>query len=199
MRAARTNALILILAGFALAPGKARADITYTIVDYPADENGYTVSGTITTDGSTGTETSGGFIESWSVSITKNGTTIADFASTQSGFVSVSGDLVVTSTSIDLAPAPPSGLGGGYLQLTGQNNYSIDWSDDGFVTGHPLYSAGSISPPTYYWNSSGAAAPTEIATATAVVPEPSTAAVAVLGAASGLAYGLVRKRGARRA
>jgi len=51
-----------------------QAEVVYNIVDYPSLENGWTVSGTITTDGTIGTLTARD-ITAWSFTLTNGGTT----------------------------------------------------------------------------------------------------------------------------
>ncbi len=53
----------------------ARADTIYNIVDYPANENGYTVSGTITTDGTTGPLTTSNILSGYLVITNLGGST----------------------------------------------------------------------------------------------------------------------------
>ena len=66
-RRARSTALpLLILVAISLIPTEVGADsITYNVVNYPALQNGYTVSGTITTNGAIGTALPSTDIMSW--------------------------------------------------------------------------------------------------------------------------------------
>src|SRR5262245_491848 len=67
---------LLLLAGIAPTPTEVSAgSITYSLVDYPASQNGYTLEGSITTNGSTGTIISTDFIKDWSITILLNGVT----------------------------------------------------------------------------------------------------------------------------
>jgi hypothetical protein len=77
-RRMRSSAIpLLILAGTALTPTEVgAASITYNVLNYPTLQNGYTVTGTITTDGSTGMELPGTDITSWDIVISKGTTTI---------------------------------------------------------------------------------------------------------------------------
>jgi hypothetical protein len=74
-RMVRATAIpLMALAGIALAPTEdTAATITYFIQNYPADQNGFDVTGTITTDGTTGL-LSPSDILSWSVTIPGEGT-----------------------------------------------------------------------------------------------------------------------------
>ena len=66
-RMVRSTAIpLLILAAISQTPPEVgAASITYDVVNYPTLQNGYTVSGTITTNGATGTSLPGSDITSW--------------------------------------------------------------------------------------------------------------------------------------
>jgi hypothetical protein len=57
-------------------PHLARADIIYNLIDYPADQNGWSISGTITTDGMTGYLTSNDIL-AWTWTATDGTSTIS--------------------------------------------------------------------------------------------------------------------------
>ena len=84
-------------------PQASRASMIYDIVDYPGLENGWTVSGTITTDGTIGT-LSASNITAWSWTLTNGGTTDT-WSSTVTGSLyaadQVSG-LTATATELEL-------------------------------------------------------------------------------------------------
>jgi hypothetical protein len=58
-----------------IAPASNGASIVYNVVDYPALQNGYTVSGTITTNGSIGTHLPAMDITAWNITVSKMGVT----------------------------------------------------------------------------------------------------------------------------
>jgi LPXTG-motif cell wall-anchored protein len=68
---------VVAIVGFQLCPASNAwaGPITYDFVDYPALQNGYTVSGTIVTDGHTGTLLSSD-VTSWSLTVSQGATTI---------------------------------------------------------------------------------------------------------------------------
>jgi len=106
---ARIHALFLSVATFALLAGGARTasagNIVYSLVDYPAFENGYALSGTITTDGKTG-ELSFKDILAWQVTITPPVGAPFNFDSTMAQtFVLVTG--VTASVNVITLPDPP--------------------------------------------------------------------------------------------
>jgi hypothetical protein len=77
--------------------------ITYSIQNYPADQQGATLSGTITTDGVTGNLT-GTDILSWSWTITPAGGTPFTLHSTDTGSATtLVGQLVASATTITMA------------------------------------------------------------------------------------------------
>ena len=75
-----------------------RADLIYNIQNYPSDQSGHTLSGTITTDGTIGTLTSGNIV-SWVVTL--DGT--ESFRSTDSGAITGVESLDATSTNLTLS------------------------------------------------------------------------------------------------
>ena len=85
--------------------------ITYDIVNYPDLQNGWTLSGTITTDGTTGTIQSSD-ITSWTWTVTMDGTTHT-YQSTDPGAMTVTQALMASNTGLYLSP-----LGGlPYIEL----------------------------------------------------------------------------------
>jgi hypothetical protein len=59
---------LLLMAGGAIAPPASQGGITYNLVNYATLQNGYTVSGTITTDGAIGTITNEN-VDKWDISV----------------------------------------------------------------------------------------------------------------------------------
>jgi hypothetical protein len=81
----------------------AKADLAYSIVNYPADQSGATVSGTIVTDGATGA-LSASDILSWSWTITPSGGPSYTFSSLDANAaVSLYGAVVASSSEITIA------------------------------------------------------------------------------------------------
>lgn len=178
----------LLLAGMV---GKASAgSITYNLVDMPAYQNGYTLSGAITTDGTIGSLAASN-ITSWSVTLT-NASFSYSFYSDPGSFVDLEPDVVATADDIYL----PSVYGEiNSLGLYDANSDMLIWGVYNYIAGIMGYYETTIaalnSPP---WNNN--AVPVNgsswvIATAS-VVPEPST--LILLGiAAVGLAGRFRRK------
>jgi hypothetical protein len=174
---------MLILAGFTLAPREVYADITYTIDNYPALQGGYTVSGTITTNGTTGPfiRPGGGVVKSWDIAITEGPTTIFDFTHSNSSFAGSTFDATLTSLSIAAGDTI-------YLRSSNPSLYDIQWLN---LAPSEVYQADT--PQGILWSSIDWNPESPVATASAV-PEPSSAILAAIGAVSGIAYGWVRKR-----
>jgi formylglycine-generating enzyme required for sulfatase activity len=84
MRACGVCIALVAATIIAVAPS-ARANTTYDLVDYPALENGYTLSGTIMTDGVTGV-LSRSDIVNWNVNI-RQGNTVLTHADSSTGFI----------------------------------------------------------------------------------------------------------------
>jgi hypothetical protein len=173
---------LLILAGMALIPTEVGAGpITYSIVNYPTLQNGFSVSGTITTDGSTGTMLPGTDITDWQIFVKEpNGAEVIALTSINSTNQSTTFD--ATPTTISVGSSETNGitfgiLPGDFTSISWQNNQTLE----------PTYSAqlsGTL------WSASLPTVDSPIATA--AVPEPSSAVLASIGAV--LAYGWSRHR-----
>jgi hypothetical protein len=180
---------LLILVAIALIPTEVGAgSITYNVVNYPDLQNGYTVSGTITTNGATGTFLPGTDITSWDISITKGTTTVVTLTPTDSFNISNAFDATTTS----ITAATPFDV----VEFVATSLPEIDLSWTGLPGGGAVsYMAEDHTNNTNLWNSSLFPANSPIAT----VPEPSSAVLASVGAvAAFLAYGSSRHRRAQR-
>jgi hypothetical protein len=102
---------ILLLASLSLAltfcPTTRGASITYILQSYPSQQNGFTLSGSITTDGVIGVLQSTD-IKAWSYSIYSGGTLLDSESSDRSDFPAFTVGLTATGTSLTL-PVPMSG------------------------------------------------------------------------------------------
>jgi hypothetical protein len=157
-----------------IAQPSARADLIYEVVDYPTLENGYTVTGTITTNGATGTSLPASDITSWDITISKGSTTIFTLTPMESANASAHFD--ATTTAITVADE---------ITFSTSSGTGIDW----FNTIGAIVYQGALNN-TLIWDSDLPSLDSPIAT----IPEPSTAIVAVFGAATFAAYGWSRRR-----
>jgi hypothetical protein len=107
-------ALSFVLAA-TIAPASRGDPITYSIQNYPSLQNGYTLSGEITTDGTIGPLT-GANITAWSYTITKG--TIADHESgpDPSNIAGITGEITASPTRITAA-SPGTGSGPNILSF----------------------------------------------------------------------------------
>lgn len=180
----RILASLLLMTGGAIAPPASGGSITYQIINYPTLQNGYTVSGSITTDGNTGILNSND-ITSYYVAISLNGVPVNGLDSPYS--FSTTYDLYATTTSLTL-------LTGGELTFafTGVKYpiFFIGWGTyDDELNLSDLYESTSIYPGTagmereIYW----ADAWTYVNTI-ASVPEPSAIALLTTGALGAVAF-----------
>jgi hypothetical protein len=195
---------LALLAAFSLAR-PCSADITYSFSDYSALEGGYTLTGSITTDGTIGAIT-GRDITSWNFSITNGTNTYAasgnsvDFSSSGSGY------LQATSTAITMA-IPSSGNNIDLqFQEEQENDLSVTYERANNLFGETFDAYQAYNEPNgpnnYFFNnlhysnnlSLGANNPWTIATASAAVPEPSSLVMAGLGLAGLAGYGWRRRR-----
>src|SRR5712692_7438054 len=111
-----------VLAVFSLAlllgvvPGVIGGTITYDFVDYPNYQNGYNISGSVTTDGFIGLVTpSGGtaHILSFSLTVTQGGATVETITSSAGGLFQTNNDgFLLTPTSILPYLSGPNQSGG---------------------------------------------------------------------------------------
>ncbi len=168
------------------------ASITYNIQSYAALQNGYTLTGTITTDGTLGVLTSDD-ITAWNYTIT-NGTT-TDQESGTGADAQIKG---LTATSTQLTLPFPDPTQSDYLSLLGRNtngvlsglvyvNFGIDSNNN-----EPdFYYATISSPPTsgFAWSTTAPVPPglslggSTWIIAQASVPEPGSLTLVLLGSA----------------
>jgi hypothetical protein len=190
---ASTAVLIILL----VVPQTTQADVTYTIQNYPADQNGHTVSGTITTDGHIGPLTEAD-ITSWTVTFDNTFT----FRSTDAGAATgVLGDVQATSTSITLgASLVTNSLTLGLSPNPPMLVTFILW-DRPVPVPPGLYQAvqNNHVPFSLLWNevtqTLGGHDPWVIAVAQGgAVPEPASLCMAGIAITAGLAYGWSRHR-----
>jgi hypothetical protein len=99
-RAIRIDLLAIVLALVGVDAAHA-GFITYDLVNYPSLQNGWTLSGTITTDGTIGA-LSNSDVVAWAYSATKSGTTFSA-SSTESGASVFAQDLTASATQLTLA------------------------------------------------------------------------------------------------
>lgn len=177
--------LLLGIAIFLVSANVGRGqDITYNLVDYPADEAGYSLSGFITTDGNTGNLTPTD-IQTFGFNIyASNGSLLCsetgsgndgDIWRGGSGF----GAIILDATSTQLLlPSTYS------VTLSGGDSQYLGWANN--YPGQSLYFGGG----SYWFNTNpqmNGEQPWVIAQ-TATVPEPSTLMLALAGAIGLLTY-----------
>jgi hypothetical protein len=106
----RCSQFLLALLTFLAFPTVGSAgNITYNIVNYPDFQNGWTLSGTITTDGTTGFIIEKN-IKSWMFTITKGDSTFTVSNTTANASITRLGNLKATATEL-LLPMPPASGG----------------------------------------------------------------------------------------
>ena len=187
----------IILTWAVICPCPAMAG-SYSIANYPTDQNGHNISGTITTDGTLGTLAAKNII-SWSVTI--DAITFTNTDPNAETLVSGTG-LTATLTSITLAEAAIGEFNDLRFDINnaGVTSPSIDWhrSPSAVPSVNTDFYGGSILQAETWFTSNpsmGGTNPWLIAS----VPEPSTALLASIGAVVGfLAYGWSRHRRAQR-
>jgi hypothetical protein len=184
-----------VLGVLSAVPCSARADLTYNIQNYPADQNGATLTGTITTDGTIGALGATDIL-SWTWTITPSGGTATTFSSTDANASMILVTPVASSSEITVAPDQ-------ILLL--YNTALVDKEELAWDRGPaPQHYRGGIATGDVWADSSpamGGVDPWVVAktAATTAAPEPSTLIVAGAGGLIGIAYSLARKRKAARA
>jgi hypothetical protein len=184
-RMVRSTAIpLLILAGMTLTPTEVGAgSITYNVVDYPTLQNGYTVSGTITTNGATGAALPGTDITAWDITITMGSTTI--FTLTPSNSINFTSTFDATTTAITAATLSDRIL---FAQTAGVPFIQYENAEATIE-----YLAETLGQTLWINFTLPSASPV------AAVPEPSSAVLASIGAiVAVLAYGWSRHRRVQR-
>lgn len=176
--------------------------IVYNIQNYADLQNGYTLSGTITTDGTIGTLTSDN-ITAWSVSVT--GPTDYSVNSQTIEAFTVILNLIATTTELLLPPPTVfrQAIFGTndqaietVLSYSRDSNESLDlYTFKGNGTNGAVWSDAGTSPPFGPGLQLGGGDTWVIATASAAVPEPGTLTLASLGVACfAVAQAMIRFR-----
>jgi|SRR5271166_1702310 len=182
-------------------PSAVLAGTTYNIQNYsypgaPIDQNGWTLTGTITTDGTQGFITAAD-ITSWTWTVTMGENKITEIGTS----ATVYGLIMASSTDITIAPPYVTGAYGLYadLLLVG-GGFALGWQYNiGLGEWATLYSCDSAEDPYYPWNiytgpNVGMPPPWIIAS----VPDPSTLYLLGFGAVCGCVYVMGHKRRERR-
>jgi hypothetical protein len=186
-----TVALIALLQ----VPHIARADLTYAIVNYPADQNGATLSGNIKTDGTIGALVSSNIL-SWTWTITPAvGTTTTVSSSDATAVTSLVGrDIIASQTKITVGTL--GGIDDVDLFSHG-GDFDLGYNrQPGALLAHYF---GKIGGGDVAWTTQfpdmGGTDPWVIAEVghAPAVPEPSMILVAGFGALGGIAFSLVRR------
>jgi hypothetical protein len=184
-----TSIPLLILAGLALTPPEVGAGpITYSIVDYSSITNPYTVSGSITTNGATGTNLPISDITGYDI-LVQSSTTHYEIK-TQTSFIL--GTFDATATSLTVA------TGMDEIAITdGTSAVNLTWRNLPATISY-LGIKGTSTGDQELWFGDLPTLQSPVATVSAV-PEPSSAALASIGAVVAfLAYGWSRHRRAQR-
>jgi hypothetical protein len=163
------------------------ADRTYTLVNYPSDQYGWTLSGSITTDGTVGDITSGN-IRAWNWAIEKEGASFSyDSTNSEAEFwPDLSSQRCFHATPTDL-----SVIHGWWASLTytpdgysSTDCLSWNWWDDGSGVLQPFYDCWASGTPQWISVNPNLVGPNGWVIAS--VPEPSTCALLLTASLGGL-------------
>ncbi len=171
-------------------------DITYNIQSYDSLQNGFTLSGTITTDGTLGVLASSD-IASWTFTITK-GSFSSTMNSTDPGTLAALSNVTATATQI-LLPPPSSATDFNLFELTNTAGEGLVYDQNPQPLGFPYY-VGS-TPDTqgnsfFCWFDSTPPPPSLGGTTWVIaqVPEPASLTLALLGGACVAVFERTRRR-----
>jgi PEP-CTERM motif len=188
-----TSIALALILSLRVSGGASAGSINYSIQNYPADQNGASLSGFIMTDGVIGNLAAADIL-SWSWTVTPAGEMPFTLSSDEMGSqVSIAGSVVASSTEITIAEplVPLNSLSLENITPGGELDYNRPGPGFGQYVG--------AGPDDVFWNNlspaMGGNDPWIIATASAV-PEPST--LTMLGVAAvhlaGVAWGTARRR-----
>lgn len=182
-----TKRLGLAMALIGLMGGVARADLTYDLIDHPpSSPGGWTLSGAITTDGTSGALTSSD-VTVWQFSATDGTTTYFASSFAPGAQLTLSG-LTATPTELVLGD-------GGLLRLGapfGGGDHAVAWTLDGANSVHEVTS--SKAGVEVFSEQLPAGPGVAIAARVSAVPEPSALVLAGLAGLLGLGgYGWRRR------
>ena len=185
---ATTGIVLLLAVPHSLEAGQ----ITYTIQNYPADQNGASLAGTITTDGAIGNLAIADIL-SWSWTITPAGGTATTVSSSDALTAVIIFESVVASrSSITLAGNANNAFALTQSDTSGDVFNDLDY--ERFVGEEQQY-VGQLTGDVWVTRNPvmGGTDPWVIAEV-ATVPEPTSLRLTGMGAVFGVAYSLARKR-----
>jgi hypothetical protein len=175
---------VILLPGAVLVPQSANAGLIYTMENYPTLQNGYTVSGTISTTGATGTSLPLSDITDWDIMISTTSGPLFQLTPTNSA---IDGDTFgATPTQITV-----SATGSNLLEFQNSSvGNAIAWNDGFPYTAYAAFNNGSA-----LFDLTSLPSPFVIATITTTgVPEPSSLLLAAFGSAATIVYSRSRQR-----
>ncbi len=163
------------------APAAKASNITYRIVDNPAVQNGYTLSGSITTNGQIGTLASQDIL-SWNWTVTNGINTYTADSSQVGSFIGLDGTILATSDYIELPAQPVTSPS--TLNLFGPNSH-VQWSGS-TIQNNAFTSAFQVNGSWPWWHDQTTTTPHDVPGGWAIadqgvtqaVPEPSSLALA---------------------
>jgi hypothetical protein len=155
------------------------ASITYNIQNYPDVQRGYTISGTITTDGTIGTLAQSDVL-AWSYTITLGGSILDQQSDIGAGHGVAARNVFATATELTISP--PTGLNLNEFELAGDRHATIFWMRDlpadFYGANGPafeqFFSASTSIPP-------GLLLPSSTWIIAQTIPEPGSLTLALLG------------------
>jgi hypothetical protein len=178
------TALLLSCLGVEVRAG----NITYDLQSYPSEQGGFSLAGTVVTDGTLGTLGNGNIL-SWQFKITGGGGVVQLSASSSDPNThEVVTSLLASASKLTLS-APTAAFADNELLFyrTGQGGYSLFWQREEIgTTGLEVDVYQAIQSPTTFWNKTGGTA-----SGAPQLPLPTSGQDWIIGVAEGPTSGAV--------
>jgi PEP-CTERM motif len=164
----------------------AGGDITYDVVNYPSLQNGFTVSGTIPTDGTTGDFLTQNNVVSYDLTVLQGNTVVFTETTANSEGLLAQFQATTQALSIPISNADE-------FQFNSTEDNTLVWSNSNGLGNPASYAAFSDTGATL-WNSSWTGTDPVFVAASAAVPEPTSVALLAMGAVRLIGQGCFRRR-----
>jgi PEP-CTERM motif len=164
----------------------AGGDITYDVVNNPSLQNGFTVTGTITTDGTIGDFLTQNNVVSYDLTVLQGSTVV--FTETPANSEGLPAQFQATTQALTI---PISNAD--EFQFNSTQDNTLVWSNFNGLGNPASYAAFSDTGATL-WNSAWTGTNPVFTAASSAVPEPTSVALLAMGAVGLIGHGWFRRR-----